>query len=489
MPIGARCRSSACTQRTNRDGDFLSGTIQRLSHSRLSFKRAFGDFSIGKPQHSTTCKNKGFVDLSESTAMLDDMENLDTVVSKNPEFPVIDKYTAAEIMVIDEQVSGSAVNTQVDTLSSSLQRRSRIGRTKKKTKRRHKCDAQSLHELDETVASIGRRMERDDMDSDSHSIATSEGHSIYTNGELIDNMHTVTATSGGRSIDSYEGGSRQGWSPRSIRSSSRSRSSRSRPSLEQLVFEAIVGADPNVEAYKADDFLSPDAISTDYILRDLDHARKSPQSIPSTHAYKFRLRPRFNPLLPPIESYTQPSEDESSHRCSRSQALPGAAPSSWGGPFAAVSNVSHKSYLDMDPTMIYKTTTSTSNETPMDFLETPKSRVSASNYQPRYAFISTSVSNDRSPSQDEVRQTMSNQERRTSHAEESFEQERWTSFPSDGWTSFHDDKNPFVSETLCQKSPSVVSDHPYFRPAWKSSETGWKERREREAIGNRGNYS
>lgn len=190
-------------------------------------------------------------------------------------------------------------------------------RRREKHLRRH-CDAASLHELDETVASVGKlyqtyRRNNDDDSLGSHSIATADGQTIYTHRDLLHNMPDFKSSV---------------VSSRSVRSSSRRR--RRGSSLERMIGKTIRQEARKQESkyleYSPENSVS-EHTSVNYILKDLVEAsivletetgtvslqtqdnptpderrRKAPKTSPAE---------KFNPLLPPIasESYTSQDED------------------------------------------------------------------------------------------------------------------------------------------------------------------------------------
>jgi len=214
------------------------------------------------------------------------------------------------------------------------------GSLRRKKHLTEKCDLQSLKELDETVASVGklyassrRPGPEDDLRSmGSHTMSTQDGHSIYTHRHLIDNMRDMNRSTC-QSVASSPSKSSMSRKSKSSHSSRRSRKS----SLERLITQTILtaasidgGSGQFLETvHETSAPVEASSASTDFILKDLytintimasearshasGDASTKPAAGPALHSSQRLDRPgshRFNPLLPPIVSASFASQED-----------------------------------------------------------------------------------------------------------------------------------------------------------------------------------
>lgn len=216
------------------------------------------------------------------------------------------------------------------------------GSMRRKKHLAEKCNHQSLKELDETVASVGKLYtsprrpgtEDDQRSMGSHTISTHDGHSIYTQRHLIDNMRDMNRSvySGCQSVASSPSKSSISRKSKSSHSSRRSRKS----SLERLITQTILtaasidgGSGQFLETVHETAPVDASSASTDFILKDLytintimatearSHASGDASAKPAVGtalpASQRLDRPgshRFNPLLPPIVSASFASQED-----------------------------------------------------------------------------------------------------------------------------------------------------------------------------------
>jgi hypothetical protein len=397
----------------------------------------------------------------------------------------------------------------------------RLGTLKKRKKRLHRKDLQLLHdELDETVASIGRLGqagdEGDGSSITSNSIATNDSQSqaVHVNPYVFGNMQAVSRNTGtvkngaahsvGRSVRSTQ-------SKRSTRSTRSSRSRWSRSNLEDIVSATILGTSPS-EINKSGQAVDSAACSVDYILQDLgQQTTDQSTALPLLHnSYSrmptddFVLSPRFQPLTT-IPSAATASEDTVFHEidCVEQSLMP------WEGPLPNYSlsrddGPWHDKIHDFEEAAPFCTDFPSDNKDPM--LPSTCSKEAMNDAETSYdqstraTSVKTSMDTERHSSNElllddlassasssvsgshcrteddaEVRQTASNSDVLTSSPHENLQ---GVSSPAadDHWITFEDDNtNPFVYTCVSQKSPNTVTQYPYARSSWKSSETGWKE--------------
>jgi len=178
------------------------------------------------------------------------------------------------------------------------------------------CSVESLQELDDTVASVTRSYrsssrqgeEEDSISTSSQTIATQEGHNIYTHRNLIGNMQEMTKTR-----HSLPKSYREGRSMRSNKSkpsrSSRASSKKSRrkrgSSLERIVSKTILltatrGADEAHFLVTSNGKRPVDTPSADFILKDLVHTAMIEKEVSSVQTSGTAAKLRANFLHPKV---------------------------------------------------------------------------------------------------------------------------------------------------------------------------------------------